>query len=174
MIRRAAVIDLDVHQGNGTAEIFAGDPSVFTLSVHAARNFPLRKVASSLDIALEDGTADEPYLEAVDRGCREAIQNGRPDLLLYIAGADPYRGDRLGRLAVSAEGLLERDRIVFEAADKAGLPVAIVCGGGYCPDPHETAAIHAATMLEARHLHGVPRARDCSQEENLSQVKGHG
>jgi len=148
-VHRAAILDLDVHQGNGTAEIFAEDPSVFTASVHGGRNFPLRKVPSSLDIPLDDGTADELYLEAADRATRAAIHEGRPDLLLYIAGSDPYEGDRLGRLAVSAAGLLERDRIVFDAVKRAGLPLAIVCGGGYCLDVSKTAAIHAATMLEA-------------------------
>lgn len=148
-IRRAAILDLDVHQGNGTAEIFSGDETVFTLSVHGGRNFPLRKVASSLDIPLEDGTADELFLDAVDRGCREAIERGRPDMLLYIAGADPYQGDRLGRLGVSAAGLRERDTIVLDTAAHAGLPLAIVLGGGYCPVIIETVAIHAATMREA-------------------------
>jgi acetoin utilization deacetylase AcuC-like enzyme len=148
-IRRAAILDLDVHQGNGTAEIFASDPSVFTVSVHGGRNFPLRKVASSLDIPLEDGTADELYLEAADRATQAAVQEGRPDLIFYIAGSDPYEGDRLGRLRVSAAGLLERDRIVFETVERAGIPLAIVCGGGYCQDVMQTVAIHAATMIEA-------------------------
>lgn len=148
-IRRGLVLDCDVHQGNGTAEIFAADPTVFTVSVHGERNFPLRKVAGDLDLPLADGTADEGYLEAVDRGLREGLARGRPDLLLFIAGADPFVGDRLGRLAVSAGGLLERDQLVFQTARRAGLPVAIVLGGGYCPDPATTAALHAATMLEA-------------------------
>lgn len=148
-ITRAAILDLDVHQGNGTAEIFADDASVFTVSVHGRRNFPLRKVASSLDLPLDDGAADEPYLEAADQATHAAIHNGRPDLLLYIAGSDPYEGDRLGRLAVSAAGLLERDRLVFDAVQRAGLPLAIVLGGGYCLDVEQTVRIHAATMLEA-------------------------
>lgn len=155
-IRRAAILDLDVHQGNGTAEIFSDDETVFTLSVHGGRNFPLRKVPSSLDIPLDDGTADELFLEAVDRGCREAIEQGRPDALLYIAGADPYRGDRLGRLAVSAAGLCERDAIVFDTATRAGLPLVIVLGGGYCPEITETVAIHAATMREAARRLSLP------------------
>ena len=148
-ITRAAILDLDVHQGNGTAEIFADDASVFTVSVHGRRNFPLRKVASSLDLPLDDGAADEPYLEAAYQATHAAIHNGRPDLLLYIAGSDPYEGDRLGRLAVSAAGLLERDRLVFDAVQRAGLPLAIVLGGGYCLDVEQTVRIHAATMLEA-------------------------
>jgi len=156
-IRRAAILDLDVHQGNGTAEIFGDDPSVFTVSVHGGRNFPLRKVPSSLDIPLDDGTADELYLEAADRATRAAIHQGRPDLLLYIAGSDPYEGDRLGRLAVSAAGLLERDRMVLDAVERAGIPLAIVCGGGYCVDVAQTAAIHAATMLEAASRVGPKR-----------------
>ncbi|MGA0038689.1 MAG: histone deacetylase [Pirellulales bacterium] len=163
LIRRAAILDLDVHQGNGTADIFTGDDTVFTVSVHGGRNFPLRKVASSLDIPLEDGTADEPYLEAVDQATRAAVHAGQPDLVLYIAGADPYEGDRLGRLAVSAAGLLERDRIVFDAAQRAGIPVAVVLGGGYCQDVEQTVAIHAATMLEAARRLTQPTPADPSR-----------
>lgn len=148
-VTRAAVLDLDVHQGNGTADIFRDDPTVFTVSVHGGRNFPLRKVPSSLDIPLADGVADEPYLEAVDQATRAALKQGKPEILLYIAGADPYEGDRLGRLAVSAAGLRERDAMVFDAVAAAGVPLAIVLGGGYCLDVEQTVAIHAATMLEA-------------------------
>ncbi len=164
LIQRAAILDLDVHQGNGTADIFKEDDSVFTVSVHGGRNFPLRKVASSLDLPLDDGTADEPYLEAVDQATRAAVHEGRPDLLLYIAGADPYEGDRLGRLAVSAAGLLERDRIVLDAVTRAGLPLAIVLGGGYCLDVEQTVAIHAATMHEAARWLTPPTQADPSHE----------
>lgn len=163
LIQRAAILDLDVHQGNGTADIFKEDESVFTVSVHGGRNFPLRKVASSLDIPLDDGTADEPYLEAVDQATRAAVHAGRPDILLYIAGADPYEGDRLGRLAVSAAGLLERDRIVLDAVTRAGLPLAIVLGGGYCLDVDQTVAIHAATMHEAARRLTPPTPADPSR-----------
>lgn len=146
---RVAIVDLDVHQGNGTADIFTGDPTVFTVSVHGERNFPLRKCPGTLDIGLPDGTSDDRYLDAVDEAVAAAISGWCPDLVLYLAGADPYAGDRLGRLAVSRAGLLERDGRVFSAAGRAGAPVAIVCAGGYATAVEETVAIHAATMLLA-------------------------
>jgi len=149
MVERVVILDLDVHQGNGTAEIFAADPSVFTVSVHGARNFPLRKHPGDLDIGLEDGADDSTYLAAVDAALDGALGEGRVDLLLYIAGADPYAEDRLGRLSVSRAGLLERDRRVLAAARSAGLPVGIVCGGGYCADIGAIVEIHAGTMLLA-------------------------
>ena len=152
MVERVVILDLDVHQGNGTAEIFAADPSVFTVSVHGARNFPLRKHPGDLDIGLEDGADDSTYLAAVDAALDGALGEGRADLLLYIAGADPYGGDRLGRLSVSRAGLLERDRRVLTAARSAGLPVGIVCGGGYCADIGAIVEIHAGTMLLAADL----------------------
>ena len=149
LVRRVVILDCDVHQGNGTAEIFARDESVFTMSIHGARNFPLRKHPGSLDVPLEDGTGDEAYLEALEPAVREAIEQGRPDLVFYIAGADPYEGDRLGRLKLTKQGLLERDQLVLGAARAAGLPAAIVCGGGYCDDIESIVDIHAATMLLA-------------------------
>jgi len=152
MVERVVILDLDVHQGNGTAEIFADDPSVFTVSVHGARNFPLRKHPGDLDIGLEDGADDSTYLAAVDAALDGALGKRRADLLLYIAGADPYGGDRLGRLSVSRAGLLERDRRVLTAARSAGLPVGIVCGGGYCADIGAIVEIHAGTMLLAADL----------------------
>lgn len=150
--RRVAIVDLDVHQGNGTAAIFAGDPTVFTASVHGERNFPLRKCPGSLDVGLPDGTTDGAYLAAVDVAVAGAVSRWRPDLVLYIAGADPFVGDRLGRLAVTREGLRERDRRVFAAAAAVGAPVAVVCGGGYAPDQSAIVDIHAATMLLAADL----------------------
>ena len=152
MVERVVILDLDVHQGNGTAEIFAADPSVFTVSVHGARNFPLRKHPGDLDIGLEDGADDSTYLAAVDAALDGALGAVRADLLLYIAGADPYAGDRLGRLSVSRAGLLERDRRVLAAARSVGLPVGIVCGGGYCADIGAIVEIHAGTMLLAADL----------------------
>lgn len=152
MVERVVILDLDVHQGNGTAEIFAADPSVFTVSVHGARNFPLRKYPGDLDIGLEDGADDSTYLAAVDAALDGALGEGGADLLLYIAGADPYGGDRLGRLSVSRAGLLERDRRVLAAARSVGLPVGIVCGGGYCADIGAIVEIHAGTMLLAADL----------------------
>ncbi len=149
LVRRVAILDCDVHQGNGTAAIFAGDESVFTMSIHGEKNFPLRKHASSRDVPLDDGTGDEAYLAALGPAVAESFDRGRPDIVLYIAGADPYEGDRLGRLAVTKQGLLARDRLVLEAARRAGVPVAIVCGGGYCAEIESIVDIHAATMLVA-------------------------
>jgi len=152
LAERVLIIDLDVHQGNGTAAIFANDPSVFTMSMHGARNFPLRKVPSSLDVSLEDETGDEEYLRLLEPAVVESFTKSRPDLVLYIAGADPYEKDRLGRLRMTRAGLLERDRLVLKAAFEQGVPLAIVCGGGYCEDINAIAEIHAATMLEAARL----------------------
>ncbi len=148
-VRRVLVLDCDVHQGNGTAEIFAADETVFTMSIHGARNFPLRKQPGSLDVPLEDGTGDEEYLERLEEAVAESFARAGADLVLYIAGADPYEGDRLGRLRLTKPGLLARDRLVFDAARQAGVPTAIVCGGGYCTDLESIVDIHAATMLEA-------------------------
>jgi acetoin utilization deacetylase AcuC-like enzyme len=148
-VRRVLILDCDVHQGNGTAQIFAADENVFTMSIHGARNFPLRKHASSLDVPLDDGTGDDAYLAALSAALSTSIARARADLVLYIAGADPYVGDRLGRLALTKAGLVERDRLVLAAAARAGLPVGIVCGGGYSADVAEIVDIHAATMLLA-------------------------
>jgi acetoin utilization deacetylase AcuC-like enzyme len=149
IVSRVLILDCDVHQGNGTAEIFAADPTVFTMSIHGARNFPLRKFPSSLDVALEDGTGDDDYLQALDGALVESFARARADLVLYIAGADPYEGDRLGRLGLTKAGLLARDRMVLAAARGTATPVAIVCGGGYCQDLESIVDIHAATMLLA-------------------------
>ena len=149
LVERVLIVDCDVHQGNGTAEIFARDPSVFTMSIHGAKNFPLRKFPSSLDVPLDDGTDDAGYLAALDAALAKSFARGRPDLVLYIAGADPYAEDRLGRLRVTKAGLLERDRRVLTAARAAAASIAIVCGGGYCEDVESIVDIHAATMLLA-------------------------
>ncbi|MFZ2990996.1 histone deacetylase [Ideonella sp.] len=146
---RVLVIDLDVHQGNGTAEIFADDPTVFTFSVHGERNFPFRKVASDLDVELPDGCDDERYLEALDAGLAQVwqrCQSAPPGLVFYLAGADPHEGDRLGRLKVSAEGLAERDRRVLEALRLRGIPVAISMAGGYGNDIDTTVALQYRTL----------------------------
>ncbi|MBN8487553.1 MAG: histone deacetylase [Burkholderiales bacterium] len=146
------VLDLDVHQGNGTASIFARDPSVFTVSLHGARNFPFRKEASDLDVELPDGCRDEPYLEALDATlveveCRLAAQP--PGLAFYLAGADPHEGDRLGRLKLSAEGLAERDRRVLEWLRLRRIPVALSMAGGYGHDIAITVALQATTIALA-------------------------
>jgi acetoin utilization deacetylase AcuC-like enzyme len=151
-----AVIDLDVHQGNGTAAIFADDPRVFTLSVHGTNNFPFRKETSDLDIELPDGTADERYLDSVERGLGRALE-ARPELAFYIAGADPYVGNRLGRMDVSKAGLAERDRMVFEHCEHSRTALAIVMLGGYAADVFDTVDIHEATVTAAsRLLEGTP------------------
>jgi acetoin utilization deacetylase AcuC-like enzyme len=151
-LNRATVVDCDVHQGNGTAAIFRDDPSVFTLSLHGANNFPFHKETSDLDITFEDGTADDEYLAVLSLNLPKVLDGHRPDLVFYLAGADPYEGDRLGRLALTIEGLRERDRRVFDACRERGLPVAVVMGGGYAQDVDAIVTIHANTIREAVRL----------------------
>lgn len=145
-ITRAAVIDLDVHQGNGTARIFADDPDVFTFSMHGARNYPFHKEQSRLDVELEDGTGDDGYLACLEEHLGPVLDRARPDLVVYLAGADPYRDDRLGRLALTIPGLAARDRMVFRACRSRALPVAMVLGGGYARDLEDVVTIHANTV----------------------------
>jgi acetoin utilization deacetylase AcuC-like enzyme len=145
-IRRAVILDCDVHQGNGTAAILAGDPTIFTFSIHGAKNFPFDKERSDLDIELPDGTTDDRYLTLVEEGARRALAAAGADLAIYLAGADPYHRDRLGRMAVSREGLAQRDRLIFDLCRAAGVPVAVTMAGGYARDVTEIAAIHAETV----------------------------
>lgn len=147
---RIAVIDCDVHQGNGTASIFRHDPSVFTFSIHGEKNFPFRKETSDLDVMLPDATGDDDYLAMLEPAIHTVLHRHRPEFVFYLAGADPYQGDRLGRLALTIEGLQARDRLVFDLC--AGIPTALVMGGGYCPDTDIIARIHANSiaMLAAR------------------------
>jgi acetoin utilization deacetylase AcuC-like enzyme len=148
--QRVAIVDLDVHQGNGTAQILRHDPSVFTLSIHGARNFPFRnRCDGDLDVDLPDGTGDEAYLEALDGALATLAARFEPDFLIFLAGADVYEGDRLGRLSLSIPGIAERDRRVFAFARARGLPVAVAMGGGYCPDIDRIVDIHAGTVREA-------------------------
>ncbi|MGD8360832.1 MAG: histone deacetylase [Gemmatimonadota bacterium] len=146
---RVAILDLDVHQGNGTAAIFAGDPAVYTLSVHGANNFPFRKEKSDLDLDLPDFAGDDLFLDAVQKGVETALTTSDPELAIFLAGADPFEGDGLGRLGVSKAGLGERDRIVFERCRDAGVPVAVVMGGGYAVRIEDTVDIHFATVKTA-------------------------
>jgi acetoin utilization deacetylase AcuC-like enzyme len=153
-VRSVAILDLDVHQGNGTAAIFATDPSVFTLSIHGARNFPFRKSRSTLDIELPDAAVDEAFLAAVDTYVPSILRDFRPELVIYLAGADPYRDDRFGRLAVSKEGLARRDRTIMELCREAGVPVAVAMAGGYAHDTEDTVDIHVGTVRVAVELAG--------------------
>jgi acetoin utilization deacetylase AcuC-like enzyme len=149
---RVAVIDLDVHQGNGTAAIFRDDPTVYTFSMHGARNFPFRKETSDLDIELPDGCTDGPYLDALDRGLAQlwaAHRDALPGLAFYLAGADPHEGDRLGRLKISAAGLAERDRRVLTALRERRIPVALSMAGGYGRVVDDTVAVQLTTLREA-------------------------
>lgn len=148
-IRRAVILDCDVHQGNGTAAIFAGDETVFTFSIHGSKNFPFRKERSDLDLALEDGAGDEVFLKALENGLQISLDRARADLAVYLSGADPYAGDRLGRLSLTKEGLAARDRMVYAACREAGLPVATVMGGGYAREIEDTVDIHFRTIQTA-------------------------
>jgi acetoin utilization deacetylase AcuC-like enzyme len=152
VVRRATIVDLDVHQGNGTAAIFRGDPSVFTFSMHGAQNFPFKKEESDLDVALADGTGDAEYLAALQAHLDTALTHHRPDLVFYLAGADPYEGDRLGRLKLTVEGLRRRDELVLESCRALGVPVAIAMSGGYAPDVDAIVTIHANTIRAASAL----------------------
>lgn len=151
-IERALVVDCDVHQGNGTAVIFERDASVFTLSLHGRRNYPFRKKTSSLDVELEDGTSDEEYLEALEGALAEALRLAEADVAIYLAGADPFEGDRLGKLALTKAGLERRDRLVFERLASSGLPVAVAMAGGYAHDVEDIVDIHLATVRAAVEL----------------------
>jgi acetoin utilization deacetylase AcuC-like enzyme len=144
-VLRVAVIDLDVHQGNGTAHIFANDPSVFTLSLHGEKNFPFRKEPSDLDIGLPDGCTDEPYLQALHHALAELQGRFEPHLLIYLAGADPHEGDRLGRLKLSTDGMAARDRAVLDWAWQRRLPVVLCMGGGYGHDIETTVSVQVQT-----------------------------
>jgi acetoin utilization deacetylase AcuC-like enzyme len=144
-IERAAVIDLDVHQGNGTAAIFALEPRVFTCSIHQEHNYPAVKPPSDLDLGLDDGAGGREYLAAVDTALR-AILAARPELLVYVAGADPYEQDQLGGLSLTLDDLRQRDERVLGTAAASGLPVAVVPAGGYARDLRDTVAIHATTL----------------------------
>ena len=145
-VERLCVVDLDVHQGNGTAAIFEDDPRVFTFSMHGASNYPFHKTCSDLDVALPDRTGDLAYRQALDAHLDEALDRARPDLVVYIAGADVYAGDRLGRLSLSPAGIAARDRRVFEVLGRRGLPWAMVMGGGYARPIEETVAIQIETV----------------------------
>jgi acetoin utilization deacetylase AcuC-like enzyme len=144
---RVLIVDCDVHQGDGTASLLAGREDIFTLSLHAEKNFPTHKARSTLDVGLPDGTGDAAYLEALEKHLSPALDTFRPDIVLYQAGVDPHADDRLGRLSLSDEGLAARDRFVVAQARRRGVPVASALGGGYGKDPRTVATRHADSML---------------------------
>lgn len=150
VLRRVAVVDLDVHQGNGTARIFAGDEDVFTFSMHGERNYPFQRERSRLDIELPDGTGDAAYLAALDARLDDVLDEAAPDLVFYLAGADPYGGDRFGRLRLSIEGLRRRDRRVFAAVRRRALPVVVTLAGGYAERFEDIVTMHGNTVEELR------------------------
>jgi acetoin utilization deacetylase AcuC-like enzyme len=149
LIRRAMVVDCDVHHGNGTAAIFAADRSVFTLSIHQLNNYPSEKPPSDIDIDLADETGDDEYLERLRAACVPAVAEFQPDLLVYVAGADPYFQDQLGGLSLTLEGLLARDRLVFSCALMHHVPVAVALAGGYAVELEDTVTIHVNTARAA-------------------------
>ncbi len=148
-VQQVAIVDLDVHQGNGTASILANDDSVFTLSLHAENNFPFSKACSDLDVALADGTTDPGYLDALRIALAEMFRRFSPQLIIYLAGADPHEGDRLGRLKLSLAGLAARDRMVFDHARERDIPVAVAMAGGYGKNIQDTVTVHVQTIAIA-------------------------
>jgi acetoin utilization deacetylase AcuC-like enzyme len=169
---RVLVIDLDVHQGDGTAAIFRDDDTVFTLSLHGARNYPVRKARSDLDVELPDACSDGRYLEAMDAALEQVWSrhgSALPGLAIYLAGADPHEGDRLGRLKLSAHGLAERDRRVFDALRQRAIPVAVTMAGGYGTDSDATVAVHLRTIEEAAHSAALWPARRGSAVGSMEQ-----
>ncbi len=155
-VRRVVIVDCDVHQGNGTAAILAHDPSIFTLSIHGANNFPFIKQVSDLDIHLPDGTGDAAYLAVLREGLALALDRSRAELAIYLAGADPFAGDRLGRLELSKDGLARRDHLVLATCRDAGLPVALSMAGGYARELDDIVDIHLRTVQTAAELAGLP------------------
>jgi acetoin utilization deacetylase AcuC-like enzyme len=149
---RVVVIDTDVHQGNGTAEILRGDATVFTFSIHGAKNFPFHKEESDLDAPLPDGADDSEFLKTLERGLEAALEAADADLAIYLAGADPFEGDRLGRLSITKAGLAERDRLVLEACRDRGIPVAVTMAGGYARNVEDTVDVHFQSIKRAASL----------------------
>jgi acetoin utilization deacetylase AcuC-like enzyme len=149
LIRRALVIDLDVHQGNGTAAIFDRDPDVYTFSVHGEKNFPARKARSTWDVGLPCGTGDDRYLDTLHKTLPKAMSESEPDCVFYLAGVDPVEGDRYGRMGLTKAGLERRERFVLDTVKTSGLPLVLLLSGGYAATPAETAALHAVAYRVA-------------------------
>ena len=160
LVSRVAVLDTDVHQGNGTAAILHGDPNVFTFSIHGAKNYPFHKEQSDLDVPLSDGADDSAFLSALSDALGRVLDQGTWDLAIFLAGADPLDGDKLGRLSVTKSGLAERDRMVLEACRERDIPIAVTMAGGYAKQVEDTVDVHfqtverAAKMLEPERLTG--------------------
>jgi acetoin utilization deacetylase AcuC-like enzyme len=150
LLERGAVLDCDLHQGNGTAAIFDGDPDIFTFSIHQQHNYPMWKPPGDLDVGLEDHAADDEYLAELERHVPRILEDHRPDLAFYLAGADPYREDQLGRLGLTLDGLRRRDDLVFRLLVDAGVPVAVTLAGGYALQFEDTVEIHCGTVRAAR------------------------
>jgi acetoin utilization deacetylase AcuC-like enzyme len=155
-VQRVVILDCDVHQGNGTAAILKNDSTVFTFSIHGEKNFPYHKEQSDLDIELLDGTGDRVYLDILEEGVQRALAMSHADLAIYLAGADPFEGDRLGRLKMTKNGLRQRDELVLELCKARGLPVAITMAGGYARNVEDIADIHVATVRVASAFHSFP------------------
>ncbi|WP_047865613.1 histone deacetylase family protein [Rubrobacter aplysinae] len=181
LVGRAVILDTDVHQGNGTAEILAGDGSVFTFSMHGAKNFPFRKEKSDLDVELSDGADDAEFLSSLEDGLEKAFagsRSGEPggaEIALFLAGADPFEGDRLGRLNVTKPALAERDRLVLEGCRERGLPVAVVMAGGYADEIHHTVDVHFQTVRRAAAMHAERKGQhkqDRQTERKRDTVHG--
>jgi acetoin utilization deacetylase AcuC-like enzyme len=160
LAQRVVVIDTDVHQGNGTAQILRGDLSAFTFSIHGAKNFPFHKEESDLDAPLPDGTADTTFLSTLERNLEKALDAADADLAIYLAGADPYEGDRLGRLSVTKRGLAERDRMVLEGCRARGIPVAVTMAGGYALNVEDTVDVHFQSIERAAGMLGTRAAAE--------------
>jgi acetoin utilization deacetylase AcuC-like enzyme len=148
-IRRACIVDLDVHQGNGTNAVFAEDDSVYTFNMHGAKNFPFHKVPSSRDEELDDGTGDDEYLSRLHTALPGVLREARADLVVYLAGADPHENDRLGRLKLTFDGLAQRDDLVLRTCREIGLPVCVTIAGGYGRDIADTVRVHLQTVAIA-------------------------
>ena len=162
LVEKILIIDCDVHQGNGTAAFFHNDPSVFTFSIHGKKNFPLKKEKSDLDIALDDGTGDDEYLKELERGLAISFEQIDANLVIYLAGADPYKDDRFGRLALTKHGLARRDQMIFNTCDAVGFPVAVTMAGGYAREVNDTVDIHFQTVAAAVEFHkGLNLAVKC-------------
>jgi acetoin utilization deacetylase AcuC-like enzyme len=153
-VRRVVIVDLDVHQGNGTHGCFAGDPQVYTFSMHGAKNFPFHKVPGTLDVELDDGTGDAEYLALLAAHLPTVLREARPDLVVYLAGADPHEGDKLGRLKLTFEGLHRRDAFVVQMCREIGVPVCATMSGGYGRDVRDTVEVHLNTVRVLRSFAG--------------------